>query len=302
MQNQILKLKMRRDKTNTLHARVEEWKRFITMTCAVSTYSRYRSVVAGFERYVANKSIREIGPPAVMGHLMALSKSGTSMANIAMHRKILSLFFAWCVRMGYMDSNPAAAIPDSFRRAPKEKPKAITEGEYESLRLAAIGTETYYVIVCAWHTGMRMSDVCQLRWSEVDLESQTITRCLIKTRRSGTVVTIPIHPQLLELLVARYETRNPQEAHVSETAASLYVNNPIVLYDQLHAAAEKVGVKIKGFHTFRHSAIRRWLGNPAADLVTVMSMSGHKDVKSLEIYSEPSMEKKKLIMGIPVQG
>lgn len=297
---QVHKLKTPRSKLNTLRARVDEYLQFVSMTCSFATWNKYRGVINKFERFVAENNIREISAQAVMKYFLKLTSEGRKKSYLKTSRTILNLFFAWANRMGYMDQNPASAIPERAVDEPPKTPRAITEAEYDSLRIASIGSELHYAIVCAWHTGMRISDICALAWSDVDLANGIISVSPIKTRgRSRKRAIIPIHPQLAEVLSARAMAKLPIETYVSEYLASKHRNRAGDIYDQLREVASRVGVEVSGFHAFRHAAIRRWLEHPNADAVTVASMSGHASIESLAVYSDPSILKKKLLMGIP---
>lgn len=295
----LQRLKAPRDKKNTLRARIEEYLKFVAMTCAWSTWSSYKGAVLKFERFVTEENIREIGAQAVMRYFLKLNAQGISKGTAMKDKKVLNLFFSWLVRMGYMEHNPASVIPDRSLQEPPKRVKAITEREYEALRIASIGLEVHYVIVCAWHTGMRFSDVCCLKWADVDLVNGVISVTPVKTkRRSRKMAIIPIHPQLGEMLAARHAVKLPTETYVSEYAADRYVNRQDDIRNQFKAVAKKAGVEARGFHPFRHAAIRRWLESSHADAVTVASMSGHSSLASLQIYSDPSIEKKRKIMGL----
>lgn len=295
----VHKLKAPRDKSNTLHTRIGEYLQFVAMTCSHNTLLKYRGIIRKFEGFVAENNIREIGAQAVLKYFLHLTSGGRTKKYIHTTRQTLSLMFSWLVRMGYMDSNPALAIPERAVKEPPKTPVAVTDREYEALRIGSIGTELHYAIICAWHTGMRISDICALKWCDVDLDNRIISVSPIKTRgRSRKRAIIPIHPELMETLVSRHAVRLPTESFVSEYLASKYQNRPDDIFKGLKKIADRAGVVVTGFHSFRHAAIRRWLESPVADAVTVMSMSGHASVSSLERYSDPSIAKKLAIMGL----
>lgn len=298
----IKSARIQRDKTNTLRARVAEYLEFVMMTASPETHRKYKGVIHGFEKFIADRNIREIGAQAVVKYMLSLQSQGKSQTCIAGKKVILAGFFSWLVRMGYMEHNPASIIPsESMRSEPRDPPRAITEAEYQKLKIASTTSELHYAIICAWHTGMRLSDICQLKWRDVDFDRRVIAVLPIKTRKTGRRAIIPIHPELMEILAARHAAKLKQEAFVSEYLASKYVNRLGDIYSELSRIAESVGVKLgrrQRFHMFRHAAIRRWLESPVADAITVMSLSGHSSVQSLEKYSAPSLEKKRLIMGL----
>lgn len=64
----------------------------------------------------------------------------------------------------------------------------------------------YPIITAAACSGMRRGDVCELKWSDVDLEAEMI---VVKTSKTKKVVEIPIFAPLMEVLKKRIGNRSP---------------------------------------------------------------------------------------------
>ena len=75
--------------------------------------------------------------------------------------------------------------------------KALDAAETERGLELARGTEIYPLVVAAACTGMRIGDVCNLKWADVDLRGGLID-CV--TAKAGVRVTIPIFGRLMEVL------------------------------------------------------------------------------------------------------
>ena len=75
--------------------------------------------------------------------------------------------------------------------------KALTEAETERMLDLARGTDIYPLVVTAVCTGMRISDICNLQWGDVDLNAGLID-CV--TAKAGVRVTIPILGRLSSVL------------------------------------------------------------------------------------------------------
>lgn len=57
--------------------------------------------------------------------------------------------------------------------------KALDEGGARSLLEAAAGTRLYPIVYVALATGLRRSELCGLRWQDVDLD-----QCVLQVRRT----------------------------------------------------------------------------------------------------------------------
>lgn len=75
--------------------------------------------------------------------------------------------------------------------------KPLTGAQLEKLFAIADGADVYPLIVAAACTGMRIGDVCNLKWADVDLKAGLI-ECV--TAKAGVRVTIPIFDRLREVL------------------------------------------------------------------------------------------------------
>jgi integrase len=111
----------------------------------------------------------------------------------------LSGFFAWCIREGLIDVNPAS---DTERREESKRTRLISDAElrdiWSALRDDAYGDVMRLLIL----TGARATEIGALRWSEVDLPTRLIT--LPKERvKNGRGHEIYLSDIALDILRAR---------------------------------------------------------------------------------------------------
>ncbi|MFA7174462.1 MAG: site-specific integrase [Kiritimatiellia bacterium] len=86
----------------------------------------------------------------------------------------------------------------------------------------------YGLTVCAASTGMRIGDVCQLRWQSVDLRAGWVK---VATSKTGVSIEVPIFAKLREVLENVLSDRDPEAVHVWPEAARMYdVNRNGVYY------------------------------------------------------------------------
>ena len=108
-------------------------------------------------------------------------RGGLSRQTVLHHHRVLSLALGHAVRLGLVERNPAqmATAPP----VPRKEMRALDADE--TRRLLDVARETPFFIAChlAVYTGLRRSELCGLRWSDIDLEIGTlrVSRTLIKT-------------------------------------------------------------------------------------------------------------------------
>tara|TARA_Y100001963_G_scaffold19768_2_gene25052 strand:- start:24069 stop:24929 length:861 start_codon:yes stop_codon:yes gene_type:complete len=208
-------------------------------------------------------------------------------------------FFNWMEERGYTEGNIISKFPKGFMRIPKKEAVVFTDRDYWEMLKASEGTDWNCMIKVGWNTGMRIGDCAKMLWSSVNLDEKMIRITPSKTSEFDTKIEIPMSNELHDTLAEKSRIRDSSKYVMERMAIIAMVGNGNISR-HFKYFLEKNGLYQKGktFHAFRRTAISRWLSHPNADIITVKHLSGHKNLKSLLRYIHPSMEKKKLIMGI----
>jgi len=80
---------------------------------------------------------------------------------------------------------------------------------------------TYPLVVCAACTGMRIGDVCRLRWQSVDMKHGWIR---VATSKTGAEIEVPLFARLLEVLQTALANKS-ESPYVWPDAARMYEHN-----------------------------------------------------------------------------
>ena len=158
-------------------------------------------------------------------------------------------------------------------------------------------------------TGMRIGEICALRWDDVDLDAGTISvrRTIerIYTAENGvrhtelvigppktlhSIREIPITGELAALLQPLRESASGTDyvlpGNKRPTEPRTYRNR----YDRL---LKRLGIPHIKFHGLRHSFATRCIESEC-DYKTVSAILGHSDIRTtLNLYVHPNMEQKK---------
>lgn len=154
-------------------------------------------------------------------------------------------------------------------------------------------------LVCV--TGLRIGEVCGLRFSDFDFlhhmvhVQRTVSRVYYGHKESVLAVgdpktlssdrTVPI-PQWLSLYYKKYKDlfKMKDESYICSSQHSPFIE-PRVLREKFIKLCKSLGIKYRSFHSIRHSYASRLL-QAGVDIRTAAELLGHTDVAmTLNIYS-----------------
>ena len=198
----------------------------------------------------------------------------------------------------------------------KRAPKLLNEIDWQRLNRYVRKTEeaSQLGILIAMHTGLRIGEVCALRYSDIDFASGVLsvnhTMQRIKSAdRNETAKTkiiidapktecshrkIPLPTFLIPMLAEHQQQAVSREAYITTGNASY--TEPRVYYRQYQAIQKQCGISGYSFHALRHTFATRCIEN-GCDPKTLSELLGHASVKiTLERYMHPSMSAKRAVM------
>lgn len=167
------------------------------------------------------------------------------------------------------------------------------------------------ILICL-STGMRIGEICALKWSDIDIDSQvinvnrTIQRIYVienGTRRTELIIDnpktknsnreIPLTKDLLNIIKPIkklvnedfYVITNDEKPTEPRTYRSYYKN-----------LMEKMNLPVINFHGLRHSFATRCIEGKA-DVKTVSVLLGHSNISTtMNLYVHPNTEQKKSVI------
>lgn len=225
------------------------------------------------------------------------------MAKTANHNvTILHGAFKMAVQDGILSKNVLTGIEklptdDSKSRAPfkrEELEKLIENAPTEDWRGAIIAAAT---------TGLRMMDVTNLRWSQVDLERRVISIIPRKTSRSKKMLQLPIHDRLNDFIMTlpagddalaplfgslcdrRAGGRDGLSKEFGELMDALGISRTVQVID---AVGDK-SVSLKSFHSLRHTFVSS-MANADVSQELRRKLAGHSSDAVNDIYTHTQLD------------
>ena len=218
----------------------------------------------------------------------------------SINRKISSLksFFRYQIKMGILKKSPMLKIisPKNEKRLPqfvadKDMATLFNHVEFPD---DWMGKTERLLLAVFYHTGMRLTELIQLKKSQVSHSSRTI-KVLGKGNKERVIpITSSLHIDITEYLKARKEKNLDQDAILlvnqkGKPLASRQVYNSVKKYLSQVTTIEK-----RSPHVLRHSFATH-LTNNGADLNAVKELLGHSSLAATQVYTHNTIEKLKNI-------
>jgi len=184
-----------------------------------------------------------------------------------------------------ISKNPILGI--KMLKIQNKKIRVLNELEFQKL-YTACPLHLRPIVLCAYTTGMRRTEISKLRWENVDFRTKYIH--LDETKNNETR-SIPLNDLLLEHILKLYKTTT-SEYVFTRPDGKPYTARTSWRYLWLKALIES-GINNLRFHDLRHTFISRLIVDEKEDFATVMSLSGHKDIRMLKHYSHTHEDAKK---------
>ena len=213
------------------------------------------------------KRVKEVKEATVNRELSALRK----LLNLAKKRKL------------YHGDNIVSE--SGLFKSESQRMRVLNEEEEHRL-LNCSSPHLIPIIKMALLTGMRLSEILTLQWTDVNLDTNLIT-IRAEISKSKKSRRIPISGSLRKLLLEQ-KMKNYQSGHVFVTHLGVPYspNNPSALKRAFTTARRKAQIEDFRFHDLRHTAATRMAEN-GASIIAVKEILGHADIRTTMKYFHP---------------
>lgn len=184
---------------------------------------------------------------------------------------LLSAIFTWCIDIKrWMGVNPIRDI-----KLPKESPhreRVISDEEVEII-LPFLSTEMKFIFLIALETGMRLSEICNLKWERIHLQKNYL---VLDVAKNGRAREVPLSNKAVNIFKEIGPLKQGNVFDITNDDATTE-------FMKSRVAAGLTGFK---FHDSRHTAATRIaLKIPLLDLC---KMFGWTNPRRAMIYYNPT--------------
>lgn len=283
------------------------WEKEKGRQVKLSSMSTYSLIV---KTYLAPyfKYIDDINQTSIQKFVEAKFKEGLSSKSIKDILTVLRMILKYCQEQGY----PAIS---SFR---VKFPKEYTSKELPvfsvaqqkillSYLLQNIKPKNLGLLICL-NTGIRIGELCALKWGDIDMITQTLT--VEKTisriyhsegeKKTEIIITppktvnscrkVPLTKDLIELITSHFPERNSQNYILTNKAVP---TEPRSYRNYYKKVLKELNLPVIRFHGLRHSFATRCIES-GCDYKSVSAILGHSDISTtLNLYVHPTFDQKK---------
>lgn len=279
-----------------------KWLNFIKKERKYSTYVKYKNICGKYLMVIG--SVRLTDKDISEGEKKLLLSVKEKSGNI---KRTVFTVFNQILKYANADYGLTVSFAaHTMFNSPKKKIDVFNHSEQAKLlRYLSSGTDIYKAgIMLCLSTGLRLGEICSLKWSDIDMETKvlhvnsTVQRIQVQGRKSKTMLLegepksvyskreIPLSDSIVKMLV-----RFPPEGRYF--LCSNRPMEPRTYQNKLKSYLENAGIEKKNFHTLRHTFATNCV-NAGADIKSISEILGHADVKiTLNRYVHPTLDIKR---------
>lgn len=274
---------------------------------SLQTYQRM------YARHIKNElgamDIGAIRPADIQAFLAQLAQNGLSASTRKSVLRMVGAGMALAAEEGVILKNPCAKIRVNSERTEQ---RVLTADEQAKLHRAAMAGGEAQVLL-GLYAGMRLGEVCALRWEDVDFQLRTISvrrtvqrisqgegrtaLSITSPKSASSRRTIPAPDFLLDLLAQRREmSASPYVFGTGEQPAE-----PRTMQRRFSHLAASLSLSGVHFHTLRHTFATRML-EIGVDMKTVSVLLGHSSTNvTLHFYAHSTLDHQRRAISLLTQ-
>jgi integrase len=237
--------------------------------------------------YFGNTSLSCITPQMVEVYKQMRLRDGVTPNTVNHELTILSHMMRMSIKWGYIDKNVVSHVDKM--KLPEKPKRFLSQSEIQRLTEAAEGSHIHPLIVTALHTGMRKSELFNLKWSDVDF-----SRDMITVQAKDDWHTKNYRSRVLQLTPRLYQAlRDHRKQHLELGVKSEYIFTyqghrlKSNIKRSFAGVLEKAQLTNVTLHTLRHTFASQ-LVMAGVSLREVQVLMGHQSYETTLQYAHMS--------------
>ncbi len=284
---------------------VGEFLAYLDSECnrSAQTVTTYQTCLEEFYRDLKGRDEsldwQQVDADVVRDWMVDLMERGNTPRTVCKKLSALKTFYRYLLRCGRVTTDPVHALQGPKKE--KTLPQFVRETEMDQLLDGNYfpdtleGTRDRLLLLTLYSTGIRLSEVEGLNWTDVDL----LQRQLKVTGKRNKQRIVPFGQEMHDALLAyRNELGQLPEGFLQTTAMLVNLKKGIrmtkaQIYKVVHQYLSYVTtLKKRSPHVLRHSFATAML-NHEANLQSVKELLGHESLSTTEIYTHTTFEELK---------
>jgi len=250
---------------------------WLTNKQSIHTQKQYSYTIQHFLEFVG-KDLSEVKVEDIQDYLRSLRMRNQQPSTIKVKLMIIKSLFSYCLKTGYLQSNPAILI-DNPKVEDKISQKLLTVEDVKKLIENADKIRDKLLIKVMFGLGLRVSETCNLKWTNFRESNGVVNLSVMgKGSKQRTVLVIPnLWQELQQLRVEGIDylfTGRHKDKPLRRNSA----------HTVLKKIAEKAGLSDElSCHWLRHSHATEAIKG-GCDLSLLQQSLGHSSITTTQKY------------------
>jgi integrase len=266
---------------------------------AQKVYGRKVQALAHLVDYFGKRPLNAFEKDEQSRYVEFRKREGAAEGTVNVEIELLSSMFHEAIKSKQF---PVSVMPGQFIRNGDSAPRrTVTEDEYKRL-LESANPAFRDVLVCGYESGMRSSEIINLRASQVHLDVSHISGETLDFISLGQFDTktvaerlIPVSEELKEILIRRMQGLAPDDYVFTNGVGKSYCRKEAISR-LMESVCKRAGVKYGDktvdrhgrregivFHSLRHTRVTKWVESGFSDEI-IRRASGHHSLNSYRRY------------------
>lgn len=264
---------------------IEKFLLWYKETRRVSSYRRYREIsnviIKFFKPYCP---VSKIDLVSVENYKIWRQRQGVSLVTINKELRFLSTLINKAVEFKWIQNHELYRRPILIRGVKSERLRYLSEKEERRLLKAIKNPLLKDIVIFALNTGLRKSEILNLKWDEVDLRLKCIILGSEKTKSKRKHI-LPLNQKALKVIKRRLKEKRkgcPYVFHRSGKEIKCFK-------EAFKNALKRAKIKDFHFHDLRHTFASR-LVQKGVDLYVVKHLLNHADITTTQRYAHLKLD------------
>lgn len=233
--------------------------------------------------------LRSAGKWANHPHIKMRGKGQLSPYTIEVYIKDIKIFWSWLCKEGHVKNNPLATFP--LPKVPKRIVPTLSCDQVKKLlagtdKARPVGVMRYCMLLLLYDTGMRVSELVNLKIDDLDLKHK-----VIKVTGKGSKQRLLPISRFTKKAISKYLSHDLDDLcrtdspylFPSPDGEAFAINSIEQFFRRLALKCGFSGVKCTP-HTFRHSFATKYIAN-GGNLETLRIILGHESILTTVKYT-----------------
>jgi site-specific recombinase XerD len=251
-----------------------------------STMDTYRLAVNRFIAVCGDRPIDSYKPSDIEHFKNAQIQQKVSKVSINIWLRGVKSVLGFAVKHEWLTKHPVQRSLEFV--IPQQSPTHVAKDDFQMLLGKVKEPVLRDLFLFAALSGLRLSEILNLKWNAVDFEKRqfTVSNSETFTTKTGRERTVPMHEEVYKILSLRRGNGTEDGLVFCKRGGFRLERNYVSKKFKGYVRNAELSEKLH-FHSLRHSCAS-WLVDAGVSLYVVQTILGHSNISTTQIYSHLS--------------